>query len=677
MSFLAPLYAVGLLAVAAPILFHLIRRRPKGEMPFGSLMFLSPSPPPPTEKRKLDQILLMLLRAAALVLLGLAFMRPFLRDEATADPGEPGQRVAVLLDTSASLRRGDLWQKAVAQADAALAAARPSDRIGVYAFDRTFRPVLSFSEAESLDPTQRLALARDRLGKLSPSWAGTDLGRALIDGVSAVLEPGAAGGGKAGKVVLVSDLQQGAKLADLNGFEWPADVGLELWTVADDRGNAGADFLADRDETDRTDAGNQLRVRVVSDAGAKQERFKLTWDGSTDAVEAYVPPGGSRVVKMPRPAAGGSPVLRLSGDAHPFDNALYLAVPKREEVTVFYVGPDAANDPTGLLYFLDRAWPETPERSVAVKAKKPGDPLAWDEVRSSPLVVAAADAPADVLNRYVQEGGTVAVVFTGPGANALSGLADPVEEAKAARYAMLKDIAFDHPLFAPLAGPQFGDFTKVHFWKHRKVPEAGARVLARFDDGDPAVLEKPVGRGRVVVFAAGWQPADSQLARSSKFVPLMAALLELRGGTRTIGATYRVGDKVPLPASAGPVTIRPPDGLAVTPPAGSTTFDATDRPGVYVLETSAGPRPFAVNLDPAESLTTPLPPETLERYGCKLAPKAGDAKRGPTEQQLRDVELERTQSIWRGLVLAALAVLLCETALAGWRSRSFIRGAES
>ena len=90
MSFLAPLYALGLLAVAGPIILHLIRRRPKGEVPFSSVMFLTPSPPPPASRRKLDQLLLLLLRAGVLVLLGLAFMRPFFRQDAPADPGASG-----------------------------------------------------------------------------------------------------------------------------------------------------------------------------------------------------------------------------------------------------------------------------------------------------------------------------------------------------------------------------------------------------------------------------------------------------------------------------------------------------------------------------------------------------------------------------------------------------------
>ncbi len=116
---------------------------------------------------------------------------------------------------------------------------------------------------------------------------------------------------------------------------------------------------------------------------------------------------------------------------------------------------------------------------------------------------------------------------------------------------MLGEIAFDHPLFAPLAGPQFNDFTKIRFWKHRRIdPKAlgESRVLARFEGGDPAVVEKPLGKGRLVVLASGWNPVDSQLARSSKFVPLMAALLEGRTPPPVELASHTVLDRVPLPA---------------------------------------------------------------------------------------------------------------------------------
>jgi hypothetical protein len=680
MSFLAPLFALGFLAVAAPILFHLIRRRPKGEVPFSSVMFLTPSPPPPSSRRRLDQLLLLLLRAGALVLLGLAFMRPFFRLDASADSGGPSRRVVVLIDTSASMKRGDLWKQAVAKADTALAECRPADHVAVYAFDRTVRPVIGFAESDQLEPRQRIAVARDRVKQLTPTWGATALDRALIEGAGAILESGVGGGNTKGKVVLVSDLQQGASLTELTGFEWPAEVDLELQTVADDRGNAGLTLLTDRADAEKGSGPAQLRVRVTNDVGAGQEQFKLAWTGTTGAaVEAYVPPGESRVVKVPRPVAGGAPAaLRLLGDAHDFDNTVYLAGTQRRELTVYFLGIDKATDPEGLLYFLERAWDETPERVVRVIARKPDDPLSADEVRTAPLVVLAGPLSPDatrVLDQYLTNGGTVLCVLGSPAPlPALAGAsAAAVEEAGGGRYAMLRDIAFDHPLFSPLAGPQFSDFTKVHFWKHRKLTDQhlpGAKVLAWFDDGDPAVLEKAAGRGRLVVWASSWRPTDSQLARSSKFVPMMAALLELRDGRVAPATAHRVGDHIPIPPSAVATRVRRPDGTTAALTTDAAAFDGTDQPGEYLIETPSGGRTFAVNLDPTESLTAPMPVETLEQFGCRLVTRGSDDRRTEAERQQQNAELERSQSIWRILILVAIAAVLLETALSGWRTRA-------
>lgn len=687
MSFLAPLYALGLLAITAPIWFHLIRRRPKGQVPFSSLMFLTASPPPPAQRRRLDQILLLLLRVAALILLAFAFMRPFLRLETNTDPGGPAERVLLLIDTSASMRRGDLWQKAVAQAEEAMNQLRPTDRVGVFAFDRTLRPILTFDEGDQLDSNQRVAIARDRLQQLKPTWGRTELGQALIDSVGLILA-GSNGGRRSGKIVLVSDLPQGAKLTGLNAFEWPEDVELEPRIVADDRSNAGVDLLPNRVDSEKATEPDALRVRVVNDARSQREQFQLTWLGTTGSeIEAYVPPGESRVVKVPRPSTDlKSPVLKLLGDAHEFDNSLYFTPPRQQEMTVFFLGEDEANDPAGLRYFLDRAWAETPQRIVRVQGRKSNEPLAASDIRSSPLVVIqgkVSEETLTVLDQYLREGGTVLRVLTRTGpAQELAQLAEvpslEVTEAPSERYAMLKDIDFNHPLFAPLSGPQFGDFTKVHFWKHRRLSDptlGGAKVLARFDGGDPAVLEKTVGRGRLIVLTTGWQPSDSQLARSSKFVPLMTVLIELRGGKQTSNSTIRIDDRVPLSpddAFSG-VRVRKPDGTTVTLPPNTPTFDGTDQPGVYTLDAATGPRSFAVNLDPAESLTSPLPSETLEQLGCRLAKRESHESQDRYERQQRDIELERNQSLWRGLILAAIFVLIVETTLAGRRNRSTSR----
>lgn len=689
MSFLTPFYVLGALAVAAPIVFHLIRRAPKGEVRFSSLMFLAPSPPRLSKRSRLDQLLLLLLRATALTLLALAFARPFLRQPARLDSGEAERRrVAILVDTSASLRRGDLWTKAKALADAAIGECRPGDQLALFAFDGSTRPLLGFEESATLDPARRGDVARARLGTLSPSWAATDLGQALIDAV-ANIEEQADSSEKAArmprKLVLIGDLQQGSRLDGLGDFEWPSDVELDLKTVVDEGSNASLQWLADP-----ADSGNdpRPRVRVSNEPGSKVETFALAWLDEKGAASgaptsAYVPPGESRVVRVPLPTGPGlRRALRLTGDSHAFDNTIYLATARKEDATVLYVGPDAADDPAGLLYYLGRVFPETPRRSVRVVAKAPSVALDLGPLRPLPLVVLATETTLENANRlkaYMNEGGTVLDVVTSPGkAETLARLAGvpawEVEAGSVPRDVMLGEIAFEHPIFAPLAGPQFNDFTKIHFWKYRRLKSGAlgdARVVARFENGDPAVVEKPVGAGRLVVLASGWNPVDSQLARSSKFVPLMAGLLEGRNAGEADLANLRVNDRVPLPAAtgAGPGgkgrAVLKPDGTTVMLASGASTFAEADQPGIYTVGAGEGARAFAVNLDPAESKTAPLHVETLEQLGCRLASHARKVEDPEHLRQLRNGELEGRQKLWRWLVLAVIGVLIVETWLAG------------
>ena len=79
MSFLAPLFLFGALAIGLPVLFHLIRRTTRERTIFSSLMFLQPTPPRLTRRSRLEHILLLLLRCLVLCLLALGFARPFFK----------------------------------------------------------------------------------------------------------------------------------------------------------------------------------------------------------------------------------------------------------------------------------------------------------------------------------------------------------------------------------------------------------------------------------------------------------------------------------------------------------------------------------------------------------------------------------------------------------------------
>ncbi|HIM68440.1 MAG TPA: alpha-1-antitrypsin, partial [Verrucomicrobia bacterium] len=121
MSFLTPLYLLGALGLAIPIILHLLHDRPKNKQQFGSLMFLDKTKPPVDRKRRPTHLLLLLLRCLALLLLVFVFARPFTTVDDPADAAlRDRQWVTVLLDRSASMQRGDLWQQAKAKVQTAL-----------------------------------------------------------------------------------------------------------------------------------------------------------------------------------------------------------------------------------------------------------------------------------------------------------------------------------------------------------------------------------------------------------------------------------------------------------------------------------------------------------------------------------------------------------------------------
>src|SRR5262245_47059479 len=112
MSFLTPLYLLGALAVALPILAHLIRRTPPRRREFSSGMLLVRSLPRVTRRSRIEHWLLLCLRALVIGLLAVGFARPLWRTQVIADETTEGRWAAVLLDTSGSMRRGGLWDEA-------------------------------------------------------------------------------------------------------------------------------------------------------------------------------------------------------------------------------------------------------------------------------------------------------------------------------------------------------------------------------------------------------------------------------------------------------------------------------------------------------------------------------------------------------------------------------------
>ncbi|MGH7199013.1 MAG: BatA domain-containing protein, partial [Planctomycetaceae bacterium] len=282
MSFLFPLYVAGLLAVSLPVLFHLLRRTPRGRLPFSTLMFLEPSPPRITRRSRLDQWPLLLLRALAVCLLAFAFARPFLRDAVTAAASESqGRRIVVLIDSSASMRREGLWNDAITEAERIIARAAPADRVAIRTFDHRAAPLVTFEQWSALEPASRAETVTARLKELEPGWGGTDLGTAVIVGIEDLQSLAADEDGvqTPRQLVIISDLQSGSRLEALKAFEWPEDVTLELVRVeADAPTNAGIQIVGD---AEHGAAAESLPVRVFNAADSTREQFTLSWSGGT------------------------------------------------------------------------------------------------------------------------------------------------------------------------------------------------------------------------------------------------------------------------------------------------------------------------------------------------------------------------------------------------------------
>jgi hypothetical protein len=712
MSFLYPALLMATAAVGLPILLHLIRRRVRDRVTFSSLRFVQSTLPRLRNRRRLENLALLVLRGLAVCLLALAFARPFMAAPAASPPPQPIRRTVVLVDTSGSMRRPGLWSQAVNEARSALGGSGPLDRVCLMTFDQEARFLVGFDAWAAMDPDQRVPAAARQLAELSPGWQATNLGRALVSAAEAIGDDDAAADSRdtaVRQIVLISDLQRGSRLEALAAFEWPREVQVVLKQVRSQATtNAAMQRVAAGDSVAVGLQDEQPLVRVTNSSDAKAEQFRLAWAGQDEAnrastaVDVYVAPGASVVVRAPaRQAGSAADRLVLTGDDQDFDNTLYVAPAVRAEVNILYLGPDDPNDPKAQLFYLRQAF-DAVGRGAAMQgepnsAKAAGASPCRVVWRSSAQDLSAAELDAsrcvvigDTLSpgavagiRKAFDSGLTCLVAMKSGDMAatvagLAGLGDlrcaeaEGQAAEGRAYAMLSRIEFGHPLLAPFSDARFGDFTRIHFWRHRRIDLAGlrqARVLAWFDGNEPALVEIPAAKGTLLVLATGWDPGDSDLALSSKFVPLLYSVLEYGGVVTTLPLQYSVADAVPIAARQGasPGSVRRPDGQAIPLEPGQETFAATDLPGIYTLESPGQPaRSFAVNLAAQESRTEPMAIEDLEGLGVvlKASPGGSPAAGRAITAQAAASQAEQRQKLWRWLLVAAMAILLTETWLA-------------
>lgn len=717
MSLLAPFYFFGAAAIVGPILFHLIRRQPKGKVPFSSLMFLQATPPRLTKRSRISNWLLLLLRAMALLLLALAFTRPFLRFTNTTEETVAGRRMIVMLDTSASMQRTGLWEKSLAEIDTILDDLQSADEIALVSFDDSATLQVAFDESRTLNLEDTKENLRNVVGSIGPTWRGTQLAAALEfcgelamnvqvndDRITDVEDNSersefqsdqfesvsARGATQPAQLILISDLQQGSSLSRLQNYAWPKRLKLDIRpVVTKDQTNASIKILTATDASG--DEQERARIRVTNSGNSQGSTFSINWTEtataevaeSDDAVRAAVnggvalqtkvAPGQSRVVSIPNPS-GRFKGIELAGDQSSFDNRYYVVDPEVVEDQIFFFGSDTEEPRSSLFYYLEKLPLGAANRRVTKRKLKPGEIEGVASLKPSLLILSAAPAgelDAEIQDYLIAGGQLLAVLSDSREAEELlsflSGLSDAKftgQEVKSTDYAMLSGIRFKHPLFQKMAEPKFSDFTKIRFWKHHWVKSnlQSSSTIASFDDGSPAIIEHQLGDGAIYVLCSGWQPEASQLALSTKFLPLIDAFAS-RGRTRAPPLSLTVGDAVPFSVSASGVLTKP-DGTEIEYRSEGDR-EVIDQPGIYQLVDAQKTVSFAVNLGDDESRVEVMPLDEFERFGALLGKTLDNETATRINRQMKDIELEKSQGLWHWLVVAALVLILTETFLSG------------
>src|SRR5690606_18869196 len=246
---LAPWFLLGLAGLALPVWLHRFARKTEERQPFASAMFLEPAEIRRSRRHELRYWLLLLLRLALLALVVLAFAGPLWRSAVA--PGAGGNTLHVIvMDTSMSMQREGVWERAQQRALQLIDGVRGSSRAMLVAGDHRLRvmvePVFA-SEAGRL---------RAAVQQLRPGYSRLDFG-ALVAGAVAW----APGPGESLQLQVVSDLQQSASSLGFGDLSPPPGVRLVLEDVgAGEDANAGNVRVAAAQEDPRTTGTIEVRL---------------------------------------------------------------------------------------------------------------------------------------------------------------------------------------------------------------------------------------------------------------------------------------------------------------------------------------------------------------------------------------------------------------------------------
>ncbi len=668
MVFLTPLILVGLIAALIPIAIHLIRREKPPKIMFSTIRFLKKTSKKLVLFQHLQQILLLLLRSAVIALLVMAFARPLINQSVArlldADP----QSAVILLDLSMSMQYEEAFDQAKQEAFDILSNMTTGDEVAL----------IGFSDSAQLvrELTTDLDSIRTVIDEIPQAGYGATRFMSNLRLADQMLEESRF---ENRAVYLISDFQDVAMQSAEEGWKLAPGVAFTGIDVgAEESSNL---VLTDVRSPDRLmeDASEQqilARVRTTGTLYLDEGEVSLSINGQmVDRQPVNLGDRSEEVITFSAVfESEGIHVgeVRVAGDNFAVDNSYFFTVEVLPKIRVLVVNGESSEnwfDDEGHWFGLAvSSGEESPFELDSIEPRELNEAaLRQSDVAVLLNVGNLSTTQAGAIAEYVESGGALLVapgdrVEPGVFNQQFESIAPAVlenQDLNSEDYLVIADFDRRHPILRPLDSDWSARF-EGHW---RLIPNEGADVLMQFDNTEPALVERTVRDGKVILFASAMDLEWNNLALQGLFLPFVHETLRHLVQPESNQRSFRIGDNFALDSSgdANVITAQDANGNAIEFTNDGFVIQAA-TPGFISADIDGESVQFAVNILPEESNFARTPIDNL--YDAIINPDTNPIRSREVQTAQLIEELERPQRIWWWLLVLVMALIIAEALIA-------------
>jgi len=651
MGFGLPWALAGLVAVAIPLIAHLLRRQKLPKQTLPTIAFLHRIHATRAARLRVVDMLLLIVRV--LLVAALVFVAAGPYRVAQSSLLDRQHALAVVFDDSlsmAAIHEGKtLIERAADVAEEQVRKLPEGSEVSVVLSGKPPRVWVR--------RRTELELAESVFDEIDPR---STRGDALCDAVRTAVELLLESELPDRRLLVLSDFTPGTRSDEC---EWPTrGIGVDFEAVStpnpDNRRIASVEVVGDRESAE----GLRLEVEIAGTVARAPQKIRLrqkgqeTYEAPVQAIEG----GGEAALTIPAGTTDAVVELRLDpDDVLPADNIRGVLLGS-DTIHVLLVDGDPHPDPRKReTAFLSHALGVAPRigRSFAVETLDAQDLSESAIIRSDVLVLANATLDEKwlpLIQRFVSGGGSLWIT-AGDRINPRA-YGSVLRELLPGRFTATR--MEEKPV--SLRSSELPELDQAKVQGRTPIAETSlaAVVTARFSDGAPALVEHRYRSGRVAMFATTVDDAWTDLPYQPVFVPFVLDTLSRLAGRTDHSVEPYSAVSLPGSTSTQRMQVVTPTGRTVDlAEADRVSFRDTGEIGAYrVLVNGVNGARFAFVVDapPGESdLVTNGPPE----QESKLAPVAAGVSEG----------IEQPLAPW--LLLLAVALLFVELWLRQIRRR--------